>query len=108
VAHQLATPNSRRSAVRSHPLKVLRDALADSKGTAGELLILDLCNNLEGFNQFFAGKQVHDGGDMIFASVESRDLWVSALRTESVTYVFGIKRNPCGRNGPKRDLLIKK
>lgn len=50
--------------------------IGDTKGTAGELLILDLWNNLEGFNQFFAGKQVQEGAAIIFASVESRDLWV--------------------------------
>ena len=49
--------------------------LGDTKGTAGELLILDLWNNLEGFNQFFEGKQVQEGGAMIFASVEDRELW---------------------------------
>lgn len=52
--------------------------MRDTKGTAGELLILDLWNNLEGFNQFFADKQVQEGGAMIFASVESRDLWSPA------------------------------
>ena len=50
----------------------------DTKGTVGELLILDLWNNLEGFNQFFANKQVQEGGAMIFASVESRELWSPA------------------------------
>jgi hypothetical protein len=52
--------------------------IGDTKGTAGELLILDLWNNLEGFNQFFANKQVQEGGTMIFASVENRDLWSPA------------------------------
>jgi hypothetical protein len=51
--------------------------LGDSKG-AGELLILDLWNNLDGFNQFFANKQVQEGGAMIFTSVESRELWSRA------------------------------
>lgn len=50
----------------------------DTKGTAGELLILDLWNNLEGFNKFFSDKQVQEGGAMIFASVESRELWSPA------------------------------
>jgi hypothetical protein len=52
--------------------------LGDTKGTAGELLILDLWNNLEGFNQFFAGKQVQEGATMIFASVKDRELWSPA------------------------------
>jgi hypothetical protein len=51
--------------------------LGDTKG-AGELLILDLWNNLDGFNQFFANKQVQEGGAMIFASVENRELWSRA------------------------------
>ena len=50
----------------------------DTKGGAGELLILDLWNNLEGFNNFFADKQVQEGGAMIFSSVESRGLWAPA------------------------------
>ena len=49
--------------------------LGDTKGTAGELLILDLWNNLEGFNKFFSDKQVQEGGAMIFAEVEDRELW---------------------------------
>jgi hypothetical protein len=53
-------------------------SLSDTHGTAGELLILDLWNNLQGFQQFFADKQVQDGGAMIFASVEYRDLWSPA------------------------------
>lgn len=46
-------------------------------GTAGELLILDLWNNLEGFQKFFSDHQVQEGGGMIFAS---RDpvLWTKA------------------------------
>jgi hypothetical protein len=52
--------------------------LGDTKGTAGELLILDLWNNLEGFNQFFAGKQVQEGATMIFASAGERGLWSPA------------------------------
>lgn len=52
--------------------------LGDTKGTSGELLILDLWNNLEGFNQFFANKQVQEGATMIFTSVENRDLWSPA------------------------------
>ncbi|HEY2646957.1 MAG TPA: hypothetical protein VGI34_08270 [Candidatus Acidoferrales bacterium] len=50
----------------------------DTNGSAGGLLILDLWNNLEGFNKFFSNKQVQDGGAMIFASVEGRDLWSPA------------------------------
>ena len=49
----------------------------DIKG-AGELLILDLWNNLDGFNQFFANKQVQEGGAMIFASGGNRELWSRA------------------------------
>jgi hypothetical protein len=52
--------------------------LGDTKGTAGELLIMDLWNNLEGFNQFFSRKQVQEGAGMIFAEVVSRDLWTRA------------------------------
>jgi hypothetical protein len=52
--------------------------LADTQGSAGELLILDLWNNLDGFNTFFSSKQVQDGGAMIFASVENRELWSPA------------------------------
>jgi len=52
--------------------------LGDTKGTAGELLILDLWNNLEGFNQFFEGKQVKEGATMIFASIKDRELWSPA------------------------------
>lgn len=52
--------------------------LGDTKGTAAELLILDLWNNLEGFNQFFANKQVQEGATMIFTSAENRDLWSPA------------------------------
>ena len=51
--------------------------LGDRTG-AGELLILDLWNNLDGFNQFFANKQVQEGAEMIFTSVESRELWLRA------------------------------
>ena len=50
----------------------------DTKGTAGELLILDLWNNLEGFDKFFSDKQVQEGGAMIFSSVENRELWSPA------------------------------
>jgi len=35
---------------------------------AGEFLILDQWNNLDGLNTFFADKQVQDGGGMIFTS----------------------------------------
>src|SRR6516162_1440871 len=52
--------------------------LGDTKGTAGELLILDLWNSLEGLNQFFAGKQVQEGATMIFASAGERGLWSPA------------------------------
>lgn len=50
----------------------------DTKGTAGELLILDLWNNLEGFDKFFSDKQVQEGGAMVFSSVENRELWSPA------------------------------
>lgn len=52
--------------------------LGDTKGTASELLILDLWNNLDGFHKFFSGKEVQEGGAMIFASGEVRDLWSRA------------------------------
>jgi hypothetical protein len=45
---------------------------------AGELLILDLWNNLEGFGKFFSDKQVQEGGNMIFEHVEHRDIFVPA------------------------------
>lgn len=53
-------------------------SLDSAPGSAGDLLILDLWNNLEGFGRFFADKHVQDGGAMIFASVESRELWLPA------------------------------
>ncbi|HEX4597681.1 MAG TPA: hypothetical protein VH278_07840 [Burkholderiaceae bacterium] len=65
----------------------------DSKGPGGELLILDLWNNLDGFNQFFANKQVQEGGAMIFASVESRELWSPAQEFRSF-----ILPTPAARN----------
>ena len=34
---------------------------------AGEILILDLWNNVEGLNQFFANHQVQEGGNLIFS-----------------------------------------
>jgi hypothetical protein len=34
---------------------------------AGEFLILDLWNNLEGLNQFFSDHQVQEGGNLIFS-----------------------------------------
>lgn len=34
---------------------------------SGEFLILDLWNNLEGLNQFFADHQVQEGGNLIFS-----------------------------------------
>lgn len=44
---------------------------ADHPGPeAGEFLILDLWNNLEGLNQFFANHDVQAGGDMIFTERE--------------------------------------
>jgi hypothetical protein len=49
--------------------------LGDTKGTAGELLIMDLWNNLDGFNKFFSDKQVQEGGAMIFAEGVDRKLW---------------------------------
>src|SRR5262249_24201960 len=52
--------------------------LGDTKATAGELLILDLWNNPEGFNQFFAQKQVQEGATMIFDSAGERGLWSHA------------------------------
>jgi hypothetical protein len=52
--------------------------MGNRDGLAGELLILDLWNNLDGFSKFFADKQVQEGGAMIFASVESRDIWSRA------------------------------
>ena len=52
--------------------------MGETKGTAGELLILDLWNNLDGFNKFFSDKQVQEGGAMIYAQVESRELWLPA------------------------------
>jgi hypothetical protein len=52
--------------------------LGDTPGSAGELLILDLWNNLDGFEKFFSNKQVQEGGAMIFASVENRELWTPA------------------------------
>ena len=36
-----------------------------SNGGAGDFLILDLWNNIEGLNKFFADPQVHEGGNMI-------------------------------------------
>jgi hypothetical protein len=51
--------------------------LGDTKG-AGELLILDLWNNLEGFGKFFSDKKVQEGAGMIFQSIENRDLWARA------------------------------
>jgi len=59
----------------SHNVYVSMDA---TSGSAGELLILDLWNSLEGFGKFFADKQVQEGGAMIFASVENRELWLPA------------------------------
>jgi hypothetical protein len=53
-------------------------SMSDTSGAAGELLILDLWNNLEGFGKFFSDKQVQEGGAMIFASVETRELWLPA------------------------------
>lgn len=50
----------------------------DTKGAAGELLILDLWNSLDGFTKFFADKRVQEGGAMIFSSVENRELWSPA------------------------------
>ena len=50
----------------------------DTRGTAGELLILDLWNNLDGLDKFFSDKQVQEGGAMIFATIESRELWSPA------------------------------
>lgn len=52
--------------------------LVDTQGSAGELLILDLWNNLEGFNNFFSNKQVQEGGAMIFAPGANRELWSPA------------------------------
>ena len=69
--------------------------LGDTKGTSGELLILDLWNNLEGFNQFFANKQVQEGATMIFASVEHRDLWSPAQDLRS--YILPTPANKTDR-----------
>jgi hypothetical protein len=60
-------------------------SMTDTKGSAGELLILDLWNNLDGFGTFFADKQVQEGGNMIFASVENRELWMPAHDFHSFT-----------------------
>jgi hypothetical protein len=60
-------------------------SMTDIAGSAGELLILDLWNNLDGFGKFFADKQVQEGGNMIFASVENRELWVPAYDFQSFT-----------------------
>jgi hypothetical protein len=60
-------------------------SMNDTKGSHGELLILDLWNNLEGFGTFFADKQVQEGGNMIFASVENRELWTPAQDFHSFT-----------------------
>jgi hypothetical protein len=48
-----------------------------TNGGAGEFLILDVWNNLEGLNQFFANHQVQEQAGMIF---ESRDpvVWTPA------------------------------
>ena len=71
--------------------------LGDTKGTAGELLILDLWNSLEGFNQFFAGKQVQEGATMIFASAGERGLWSPAQDLRS--YILPTPTN-------KKDLYV--
>lgn len=42
------------------------DGHAKTKG-AGEFLIMDLWNNMDGLNQFFSNKQVQEGGAMIFS-----------------------------------------
>lgn len=68
-------------------------ALGDTKATAGELLILDVWNNLEGFNEFFSSKQVQEGGAMIFAGDVDRDLWSHAHDFRS----FGLP-TPAGKN----------
>lgn len=67
--------------------------LGDTKGTAGELLILDLWNNLEGFNRFFSDPRVQEGGAMIFAPGVNRELWSYAQDIRS--FVLPL---PAGKN----------
>lgn len=65
-------------------------------GSAGELLILDLWNNLEGFNKFFSDKQVQEGGAMIFATVEDRNIWSPAQDFRSfILPTPGEKKGAC-------------
>jgi hypothetical protein len=41
--------------------------MAQTGAEAGEFLIMDLWNNLEGLNQFFANPQVHEQAERIFS-----------------------------------------
>lgn len=59
---------------------------------AGDFLILDLWNNLEGLNQFFSDPQVQQGGHMIFTNQENV-VWAPA--EEFYTYHIPA---PTGRN----------
>jgi hypothetical protein len=68
-------------------------SMGDPKGSAGELLILDLWNDLEGFHKFFSDKHVQEGGAMIFESVESRELWTPAHDFRSF-----VLPTPAGKN----------
>jgi hypothetical protein len=43
----------------------------------GEFLILDIWNNIDGLNQFFANPQVHEGGSKIFKEREPV-VWIPA------------------------------
>ncbi len=66
---------------------------ADHNGTgAGEFLILDQWNNLDGLNQFFANKQVQEQAGQIFSD---RDPVVWAAADGFTTYHFP---SPYGKN----------
>jgi hypothetical protein len=62
-------------------------AFVPAKGVPGtranELLILDVWNNIEGLNTFFANPQVQQGGSLIFAS---RDPVVFAPATDLLSF----------------------
>lgn len=62
------------------------------KGGAGEFLILDLWNNLDGLNQFFTNKQVQEQAGRIFSA---RDPVVWAPAEGFLTYGFPA---PYGKN----------
>jgi hypothetical protein len=51
----------------SHLVQVPLERPADG---AGEFLILDLWNSIDGLNQFFANPQVQHGGSLMFAQLD--------------------------------------